>query len=99
MFTLYYFIIIKVARSVGLRICAFLLSRWECPCAKSRLDERDVRRVTALTYTCSERTVMPQLRYAELTPRLGRQAEDVFDIKKYPVFVWVFEKYPLYMYI
>lgn len=46
MFTLYYFIIIKVARSVGLRICSSFRIWWECPWAKSRIKERNERRRT-----------------------------------------------------
>lgn len=46
MFTLYYFIILKNARSVGLRICYLFRIWWECPWAKSRIKERVVRRGT-----------------------------------------------------
>lgn len=46
MFTLYYFIILKNARSVGLRICSVFRIWWECPWAKSRIKERVVRRGT-----------------------------------------------------
>lgn len=46
MFTIYYFIIIKVARSVGLRICSSSRIWWECPWAKSRTKERNERRRT-----------------------------------------------------
>lgn len=46
MFTLYYFVIIKVAWSVGLRICSSFRIWWECPWAKSRTKERNERRRT-----------------------------------------------------
>ena len=46
MFTIYYFIILKVARSVGLRICSSFRIWWECPWAKSRTKERNERRRT-----------------------------------------------------
>ena len=84
MFTIYYFILIKDARSVGLRICSYLRIWWEYPWAKSRTKERIgpwVPLKNRLAYTCSERTEMPNFgmlkrhfphrRQAEL-PRRGR---------------------------